>query len=180
MPGAGVAPEAVSLMGAALGTGLSAGVAHSDKAYWATSAVDRLDESAFRRGFTPFTANRVDQLGGNGGPSTPQPVTLDRVEGRRPRHAFVRGFEGLDHVSRHPVRGFAASQIFLTILFSTHNLSAIAAFIRREIRNSAMQIPTAELPANIRRRDGEWHNPSKSPHPAGILRAPEDGAAPTT
>ncbi|TFB76741.1 hypothetical protein E3O06_01685 [Cryobacterium glaciale] len=89
-------------------------------------------------------------------------------------------FESLGGTSRRTVRGFAAAQIFLTISLSNSNLSAIAASMRRQISKPVIPSPAAELPANIRRRDREWHSPYASPNPADTSHRPEDGAVPTT
>jgi hypothetical protein len=62
MPNLGVSEEAVSLLKSALGTGLPAGVADADKAYFANALVDRLHEPAVNLGFTPSTDYRADRL----------------------------------------------------------------------------------------------------------------------
>ena len=63
MPDIGVPEEAVTLMRTALNTGLSAGIVHADKHYFASSKIDRLHLPTSELGFTPSTDYRIDRLG---------------------------------------------------------------------------------------------------------------------
>ena len=63
MPNLGVSEEAVVLMRAALDTGLTAGVVHANKQYFATATMDRLHIPTSELGFTPSTDYRVNRLG---------------------------------------------------------------------------------------------------------------------
>lgn len=69
------------------------------------------------------------------------------------------GKEALEEAGRRRVRGFAAAQIFITVLLTNFNLRAISAFLDREIeQDKAAQSgkPPAE---KIRRlRDRAWDN----------------------
>jgi hypothetical protein len=300
MPNVGVSEEAVSLMAAALNTGLPAGLADADKAYFANALVERLHEPTFNLGFTPSTDYRVDRLGvqGNTGgaeliegthycpgmPTALKNATKDLVQGvidddtfhmrqkervhfeirakekpdakgrvpmmcpalgasptvtcplremlktatKKPRpaiaeedlptfadkickqhsvaftkddgirqkqafpykskewetfHRYARnsieslnagikdlGRESIEDSSRRRVRGFAAAQVFVTILLTNYNLRKIASFMFKEkvaeAKKNAGLAPTE--PATRRRRDREWYNVYTKTTPPGM------------
>jgi hypothetical protein len=90
-------------------------------------------------------------------------VTFDKHDGLRDRQAFTYGspeweefhthsrnsaeslnvgvkspvLESLDDASRRSARGFAAAQVFVTILLTNYNLRTIAAYLRVEIQDQA-------------------------------------------
>lgn len=94
---------------------------------------------------------------------TQQSATFDKYDGLRERQAFAYGsrewqefhthsrnsaeslnagvkspaLESLDDASRRSVRGFAAAQVFVTILLTNYNLRTIAAYLRVEIQDQA-------------------------------------------
>ncbi|TFC65936.1 hypothetical protein E3T25_08900 [Cryobacterium sandaracinum] len=300
MPNIGVTEEAVSLMRSALSTGLALGITDADKAYFASSRVERLHEPTFNLGFTPSTDYRIERLGVQGGhfgstfiegkaycasmPTTLQNASRDHVngtidaetyrgriqarvhfelrpkgkpddqgrvrmmcpavganptvtcrlrerpasdvssasprvaendlpeypdkiciqhsvtfgkqDGLRERQAFTYGspewqefhtpprnsaeslnagvnspvLESLDDASRRSVRGFAAAQVFVTILLTNYNLRSIAAYLRVEVQDQASNTVAVETTTNARRGDRQ----------RATRCTPEDGAAPTT
>ncbi|WP_104126720.1 hypothetical protein [Cryobacterium sp. Y57] len=154
--------------------------------------VERLDEHDLPASPDGIRAQQSVTLDKNDGMRQRQPITYGS-EQRQAFHNHARNsmeclnagiteslFESLSGTSRQTVRGFAAAQIFLTISLSNYNLSAIAAFLRKQISKPVIPSPAAELPANICRRDREWHAPYVSPNPADTSPTPEDGAVPTT
>jgi hypothetical protein len=194
LPNVGVADEAVTLMSRALNsTGLSAGVADADNQYFPNARVERLHEPVYALGFTPSTDYRVEQLGVHGGkagaefiegkaycPSMPQPH-------RHARHAIESlntrlndpSRENIGDTSRRNVRGFAAAQVFVTMLLTNYNLRTIAAFIAKRISadNDKGQVGASDT---IGRRNSEWptpHSGSSSSRPGSTVEP--DGNAPT-
>ena len=63
MPTENVADAAIHLMRSSLATGLTPGIVHADKAYFATQPIKRLHLPTAELGFTPVTAYRTDRLG---------------------------------------------------------------------------------------------------------------------
>jgi hypothetical protein len=113
---------------------------------------------------------------------TQQSVTFDKYDGLRERQAITYGstawqkfhtharnsaeslnvsinshvFESLDDASRRTARGFAAAQVFVTILLSNYNLRTIAAFMNTETfshaqTTSARKTPEKVTPRTVRR-----------------------------
>lgn len=81
------------------------------------------------------------------------------------------GTEDIETAGRRRVRGFAAAQIFVTILLTNFNLRKIAAFISDKIKADAKADAVGEPHvARQRRRDREWHNPYTDTYPEGVLR----------
>jgi hypothetical protein len=78
MPNVGTSEEAVTLMRHALGTGLAAGVADGDKAYWANALESRLHLPTRQLGFMPSTEYRIDRLGPRGGAHGAQYIEGER------------------------------------------------------------------------------------------------------
>ncbi|WP_104194522.1 hypothetical protein [Cryobacterium sp. M25] len=127
---------------------------------------------------------------------TQKSVTFDKYDGLRERQAFTYGspewqefhthsrnsveslnagvknpvFESLDDASRRTVRGFAAAQVFVTILLTNYNLRTIAAYLRVEIQDQASNTVAVETTTNARRGNRQ--------RAARCTR--EEGAAPTT
>jgi hypothetical protein len=63
MPTEDVGDAAIHLMRPSLATGLTPGVVHADKAYFATQRIERLHLPTAELGFTPVTDYRTDRLG---------------------------------------------------------------------------------------------------------------------
>ncbi|WP_157155907.1 hypothetical protein [Diaminobutyricimonas sp. LJ205] len=70
------------------------------------------------------------------------------------------GKEAIGESSRRRVRGFAAAQVFVTMLLTNFNLRKIAAFLHDE-RAAEAKTNTGEPPKqkSVRRRDRVWYNP---------------------
>jgi hypothetical protein len=176
MPGASVSDEAVSLMRAALNsTGLSAGAADADYAYFANSLVQ--SRSVL---FEKADDMRLRHVADYGAP--------ERDEFHRNARLSMEAFnarindpsrENIGDASRRNVRGFAAAQVRVTILLTNYNLRTTAAFIAGRVGADAEKGRVGTT-YTIRRRNRERHNPCAESNPAGTSRTTEDGAAPTT
>ena len=70
------------------------------------------------------------------------------------------GKEDIEEASRRRVRGFAAAQVFVTILLTNFNLRKIATFLNEE-RAAELAANTGEPPREKTRRlrDRGWFNP---------------------
>ena len=71
--------------------------------------------------------------------------------------------EGKEHIegaSRRRVRGFAAAQVFVTVLLTNFNLRKIASFLHTRIATD-VAAARGKQPAEktLRRRDRIWYNP---------------------
>jgi hypothetical protein len=111
MPTEDVGDAAIHLMRPSLATGLTPGVVHADKAYFATQPIKRLDLPTAELGFSPVT----DAHAG---------LTLE---------AFYAGFRsrrGERSRSARRVAGFAAAQVFMTIELAAYNLRVLDRFVR--------------------------------------------------
>jgi hypothetical protein len=111
MPTEEVADAAIHLMRSSLATGLTPGVVHADKAYFATQPIKRLDLPTAELGFSSVT----DAHAG---------LTLE---------AFYAGFRsrrGERSRSARRVAGFAAAQVFMTIELAAYNLRVLDRFVR--------------------------------------------------
>lgn len=81
------------------------------------------------------------------------------------------GTEDIETASRRRVRGFAAAQIFVTILLANFNMRKIAAFMSDKIKEDAKRDAFGEPPvARKRGRDSRWHNPYTGTYPEGVTR----------
>ena len=81
--------------------------------------------------------------------------------------------ESIEDSSRRLVRGFAAAQLFITILLSNYNLRKIAAFLRDEAEAQSRLDRGLKPAAPIkRRRDREFYNPYTKTYPSS-LQAPQ-------
>ena len=134
LPNVAIAQETVSLMHAALDTGLEPGIVDADEPYFATAQAELIHESTFNLGFTPATDYRVDQpeesLGQRPAFNCQSPE-WKMFHGQFERfHAAVQnpGRESIGDSSRRAAHGFAAAQVFVTILLTNYNLRTIAAF----------------------------------------------------
>ncbi|TFC67803.1 hypothetical protein [Cryobacterium sp. TMT2-4] len=142
MPNVAIAQETVSLMRAALDTGLEPGIVDADRPYLATAPAELIHESAFNLGFIPATNYRVDQpvesLGQRPAFDYESPE-WEAFHGHAQTsveqfHAAVQnpGRESIGESSRRAVYGFAAAQVFVTILLTNYNLRTIAAFLHKD------------------------------------------------
>ncbi len=79
------------------------------------------------------------------------------------------GRESIEESSRRRVRGFAAAQVFVTVLLTNYNLRKIAAFISEELEKAAAAAKGVPPKQPIRRRrDREWYNPYTKTTPRGM------------
>jgi hypothetical protein len=69
------------------------------------------------------------------------------------------GHEAIEEASRRRVRGFAAAQVFVTILLTNYNLRKIATFAQEQFRASLKPTTPAPVEKKIRRRDRDFRNP---------------------
>jgi hypothetical protein len=84
-------------------------------------------------------------------------------------HVKDHNRESIEDSTRRLVRGFAAAQLFVTILLTNYNLRMIAAFLRKEATTQALAdrgMPPAK--PIVRRRDREYHNPYTGSYPSGV------------
>jgi hypothetical protein len=78
------------------------------------------------------------------------------------------GRENIEDSTRRRVRGFAAAQVFVTILLTNYNLRKIADFLFKEkLAKEAAANGSVPAPTLTRRRDREWHNPYTKTTPRG-------------
>jgi hypothetical protein len=142
LPNVAIAQETVSLMHAALETGLEPGIVDADRPYLATAPAELIHESAFNLGFIPATNYRADQpvesLGQRPAFDYESPE-WEAFHGHAQTsveqfHAAVQnpGRESIGESSRRAVYGFAAAQVFVTILLTNYNLRTIAAFLHKD------------------------------------------------
>jgi len=80
--------------------------------------------------------------------------------------------EVVEESSRRRVRGFAAAQLFVTILLTNYNLRKIASFLRKAWVASKKIGSGPIIPPKMRRRDGVWHNPYTGTYPPGARPEP--------
>ena len=80
------------------------------------------------------------------------------------------GHEAIEDSGRRRVRGFAAAQVFATILLVNYNLRRIAAFLANEAHSKAESRTAPKAPAIRRRRDRVWLNNSTDTYPDGYER----------
>jgi len=75
--------------------------------------------------------------------------------------------ESIEDSSRRMVRGFAAAQVFVTILLANYNLRKIAAFLLKEAKDQSRLDRGIEPATQIkRRRDREFYNPYTKTFPS--------------